>query len=85
MELRPVSRRMAHEAKMQLVERRGQSSLEYVMLIAVIFAAFVIVQFYGRWAISGRWRAAVDRFGFGVQYDCPPSECDDGTSTGTTR
>lgn len=58
---------------------KGQSVVEYAMVIGLIFAVFVIVQFYGRWAISGRWRAAVDRFGYGVQYNCPDSECDDGS------
>jgi len=46
---------------------KGQSLLEYTLLIAVIIGAFLGMGLYFKRGISGRWRAAVDDLG--DQYD----------------
>lgn len=47
--------------------RKGQSSLEYTVLIIVVLGAFLTVQSYFKRGIQGRWKATVDEMG--DQYD----------------
>ncbi len=47
---------------------KGASTLEYATMIVVLIAVMLIMQKYVWQAISGRWRAAGDSFGFGRQY-----------------
>ncbi len=46
---------------------KGQSIMEYTMLIAIIIGAFLGIGQYFKRGIQGRWRAAVDDLG--DQYD----------------
>ena len=46
---------------------KGQSIMEYTMLVAIIIGAFLGVGSYFKRGIQGRWRAAVDDLG--DQYD----------------
>lgn len=48
--------------------RRGSLSLEYAALIAIMVAALVGMAVYFKRALSGRWRAVGDVFGYGKQY-----------------
>jgi Flp pilus assembly pilin Flp len=58
---------------MALIKRlqlnRAASSLEYAALILFLVAALVTMQNYARNALSGRWKQAMDRFGYGRQYE----------------
>src|SRR5512142_346668 len=47
--------------------RRGQSLLEYALLIIIIIAAFITMQIYIKRGFQGRWKSAVDELG--DQYD----------------
>ena len=47
--------------------RKGQTLIEYAMLITIILGVFVAVQIYVKRGIQGRWKAAVDDLG--DQYD----------------
>lgn len=47
----------------------GQSTIEYAVLIAVVVAAIVSMSVFTRRALTGRWRAAGDTFGYGRQYE----------------
>ena len=49
--------------------RRAIFTVEYVILIAVIVAALLAMQFYLRRAVCGRIRSAGDTFGQGRQYE----------------
>lgn len=43
--------------------RRGQSILEYVILMVIVIAALITMQVYMKRGIQGRWKAAVDDLG----------------------
>lgn len=47
--------------------RRGQSILEYVILITIVIAALITMQVYIKRGVQGRWKSAVDDLG--DQYD----------------
>ncbi|OGX37813.1 MAG: hypothetical protein A3C36_05840 [Omnitrophica WOR_2 bacterium RIFCSPHIGHO2_02_FULL_52_10] len=47
--------------------KRGQTSLEYVVLLIIVIGSFVAVQNYMKRGIQGRWKSAVDDLG--DQYD----------------
>ena len=47
--------------------RKGQSTLEYALLITIVLAAFVATSYYLKRGIQGRWKANVDELG--EQYD----------------
>jgi hypothetical protein len=47
--------------------RRGQSVLEYTILLIIIIAAFIAMQIYIKRGFQGRWKSAVDELG--DQYD----------------
>ncbi|MDO8579976.1 MAG: hypothetical protein Q7S13_00680 [Candidatus Omnitrophota bacterium] len=48
-------------------KRRGQSVIEYVILITILLGAFLAIGTYFKRGVQGRWKEAVD--GFGDQYD----------------
>jgi len=49
------------------LKRRGQTSLEYAILIIIIAGALLAVQAYFKRGVQGRWKAVVDDLG--DQYD----------------
>ena len=46
----------------------GSFSLEYATLIVIVAAAMIGMAIYVKRALSGRWRAVGDAFGYGKQY-----------------
>lgn len=60
------------------LNRRGQNTLEYVLLITAVIAAFLLVQHYLSRGLQGRLRDASDNIG--GQFDAK-----DTTSTFTTE
>jgi Flp pilus assembly pilin Flp len=42
---------------------RGQSLLEYVILVTIIVAALITMQVYMKRGIQGRWKDSVDQLG----------------------
>ena len=42
---------------------RGQSLLEYTLLLVIIIAAFVTMQTYLKRGVQGRWKDSVDQLG----------------------
>ena len=47
--------------------RRGQSTLEYVILLTVVVGALLGIQNYFKRGLQGRWKSAMDELG--DQYD----------------
>ncbi|MBF0490974.1 MAG: hypothetical protein HQL15_10290 [Candidatus Omnitrophica bacterium] len=47
--------------------KRGQSLLEYSILIVIILAVFLVMQNYVKRGVQGRWKSSVDDMG--DQYD----------------
>ena len=47
--------------------KKGQTALEYVILLIVVIGSFIAIQSYLKRGLQGRWRDAVD--GLGEQYD----------------
>ena len=47
--------------------QRGQSTLEYVILIVIVIAALLTMQMYMKRGVQGRWKSAADELG--DQYD----------------
>jgi uncharacterized protein (UPF0333 family) len=52
--------------------KKGQSSIEYAILVIVIIGVFVAMNMYIKRGLQGRWKSAVDNLG--DQYD--PREAD---------
>ncbi len=50
-----------------MIPKRGQSTLEYVILIVIVIAAILTMQVYMKRGVQGRWKSAVDDMG--EQYD----------------
>ncbi len=48
--------------------KKGNSSIEYAFLIALVIGALIGMQAYLKGSVSQRWRLAGDAFGFGRQY-----------------
>ena len=48
-------------------KKRGQSTLEYIVLLIIILGVFAATSNYIKRGLQGRWKAAVDDFG--DQYD----------------
>ena len=46
---------------------KGQTTLEYVMLVIILIGALIAMQHYMKRGIMGRWKASVDDVG--QQYD----------------
>ena len=51
------------------VERRGEISLQYAMLIAAATAALIGMSVYWSRSLRGNWRQIGDTFGYGRQYE----------------
>jgi hypothetical protein len=49
------------------IYRRGQSVLEFTVLIVIVIGAFIAMQLYVKRGIQGRWKNTIDDFG--DQYD----------------
>ena len=49
--------------------KKGTTSLEYSVIIAVVVAALIGIQIYVKRAVCARWKESGDVFGFGRQYD----------------
>ena len=47
--------------------KRGQSVLEYTILVVIVIAGLVTMQYYMKRGVQGRWKESVD--GLGEQYD----------------
>jgi len=47
--------------------RRGQSVLEFTVLMVIVIGAFIAMQLYVKRGIQGRWKSSIDDFG--EQYD----------------
>lgn len=47
--------------------KKGQTSIEYAVLLIIIIGAFIGIQNYMKRGVQGRWKAAVDELG--DQYD----------------
>lgn len=47
--------------------KKGQTTLEYVILLTIVIGAFLAIQNYLKRGVQGRWRDAVDSLG--DQYD----------------
>lgn len=48
---------------------KGQSTLEYVMIVAILIAALLGIQRFLKASMMGRWKTIVDVYGFGRQFD----------------
>ena len=53
---------------LKLKNKKGNSSIEYAFLIAVVIGALIGMQAYLKRPVCQRWRLAGDAFGFGRQY-----------------
>lgn len=49
--------------------KNGQAATEYIGIIVLILAAFLIFQQYISRGFFGRWKGVGDQIGFGHQYD----------------
>jgi len=47
--------------------KKGQSTMEYLVLVTIVLAALLAMGTYFKRALQGRWKAIVDDFG--EQYD----------------
>ena len=52
---------------MMRISKKGQSSIEYAVVLIIIMGSFLAMQNYMKRGLQGRWRAAVDQLG--DQYD----------------
>ena len=52
---------------MKFHKTKGQSTIEYAVLVMVVLGAFIATSAYVKRGIQGRWRSAVDELG--DQYD----------------
>ena len=55
-------------------KNRGQSSLEYAILLILLMAAFLAAQNYVKRGVQGRWKDSVDQLG--EQYDPRTADTD---------
>ncbi len=49
------------------MHRRGQSIMEFTILLVIVIGVFIAMQLYVKRGIQGRWKSTVDDFG--DQYD----------------
>lgn len=52
---------------LKILRKKGQSSLEYAVVIIVVMGALIAMQSYFKRSVQGRWQASSD--GIGDQYD----------------
>ena len=50
-----------------IVFRKGQSVIEFTVLLVIVIGVFIAMQFYVKRGIQGRWKSSLDDFG--EQYD----------------
>lgn len=55
----------------RLVNFKGQSTVEYVALIIIVIAAFIVMSAYYKRGLQGRYRQAGDVLSAGGQYQYP--------------
>jgi uncharacterized protein (UPF0333 family) len=48
--------------------RKGQGILDYILLLTIVVAALLIMGYYIRNSLSGKYREAADVFGQGETY-----------------
>ena len=48
-------------------KKKGQTTIEYVVLLIIVIGAFVAIQNYMKRGLQGRWKASIDQLG--DQYD----------------
>ncbi len=46
----------------------GMSAVEYSVVIAIVVAALIVMQFYFKRSLSSRWKDTADVFSFGRTY-----------------
>jgi len=54
------------------MHRRGQQIIEYVVVFAVVIAVLLVMGYYVRAGLAGKFREAVDSFGQGQVYTPQP-------------
>ena len=47
--------------------RKGQSVIEFTVLLVIVIGVFIAMQFYVKRGMQGRWKSSLDDFG--EQYD----------------
>lgn len=50
-----------------IIRKRGQSIVEFTVLLTIVMGVFIAMQFYVKRGLQGRWKASLDDFG--DQYD----------------
>lgn len=50
-----------------IAKKRGQSVIEFTVLLVIVIGVFIAMQFYVKRGLQGRWKASLDDFG--DQYD----------------
>ncbi len=50
-----------------IARKRGQSVMEFTILLIIVIGVFIAMQFYVKRGLQGRWKASLDDFG--DQYD----------------
>ena len=50
-----------------IARRRGQSVIEFTVLLIIVIGVFIAMQFYVKRGLQGRWKSSLDDFG--EQYD----------------
>lgn len=60
-----------------MANRRGQSVLEYGLLVMALVAALIAMAVYLRFSLQGRIRESADVFGRGEQYEPGVTVCRD--------
>ena len=49
-------------------EKRGMSAVEYSVVIAIVIAALLVMQFYFKRSLSSRWKDTADVFSYGRTF-----------------
>lgn len=62
-----------------MLNKQGQSMLEYSLLIMVLVVALIAMAIYFRFSFQGRLRGSADIFGRGEQYEPGVTVCYDET------
>ena len=50
-----------------IARRKGQSVVEFTILLIIVIGVFIAMQFYVKRGLQGRWKSSLDDFG--EQYD----------------
>ena len=50
-----------------MARRKGQSIIEFTVLMVIVIGVFIAMQFYVKRGLQGRWKSSLDDFG--DQYD----------------